>query len=654
MAGKVKRAFFDKTGTLTKQGLDFVSVSSGPTWTSHSPTDLSVDMALGMAACHSLTRFESGEFVGNPVDRTMFQASGASFVGGKGALVVVRDCYGKTAMVVKHFDFDHHRMTQSVIVKTSDGRLIAFAKGSGESIKSVCRPGSVPDDFDDVLHSSAKAGIYQISMASKEIPAGSDLNNIARDDVEDNLTFAGVINFKNAIREETPDVIRQLEAGEVKPIMITGDNMLTGICIAKESGMIKPSHSVILGSKFDSAGAVVWVNESEAEVSLPSIDTLRSSDIELAVTGKVWASLLARDPKNAVALAEYIRVYGRCTPFDKVSVVSTFVDLGFITLMCGDGGNDCGALKTAHVGIALSDAEASIVSPFTSLEKSITSVLEVLKEGRCALASALASYKYIIMYGQIEALTQMMSAYFKITFSEWCWVFMDGVWTITLAFSLPLAKAEQKLAQTRPTSSLLGPLTMSSALGILGLNFAFTVIALAALFHQDWFQCRKWTGDDVSDVLTIGDNYETEVIFLVTGCQYMFSAMAFNFGYEWRQAWIRNYMFVIPALAFVAIQFYITLVPGRLSCLWRVNCENDDVVMSLVKGEPIPIQNPFNTTVMPVEFRWFLIFIMIVNGISVMAWDFFAVNKTRQRLANSRRNKKGVWTQPSSDSESLV
>jgi hypothetical protein len=54
---------------------------------------------------------------------------------------------------------------------------------------------------------------------------------------------------------------------------------------------------------------------------------------------------------------------------------------------------------------------------------------------------------------------------------------------------------------------------------------------------------------------------------------------------------------------------------------------------------------------MPLEFRWFLIFIMIANGISVMAWDFFAVNKTRQRLANDRRNKKSILTQPPSDSE---
>jgi cation-transporting ATPase 13A3/4/5 len=196
---------------------------------------------------------------------------------------------------------------------------------------------------------------------------------------------------------------------------------------------------------------------------------------------------------------------------------------------------------------------------------------------------------------------------------------------------------------------------MCSTLGILGLNFGFTAIALATLFNQDWFQCRKWDGSDVSDVLTIGDNYESEVVFLVNGCQYFFTAMAFNFGYEWRQAWYRNYVFAALSLAFIAIQFYITLVPGRLSCFWRVNCDNDNISVSLIKGELIPIKNPFNTTVMPLEFRWILIFIMIANGILVMAWDFFAVNKTRQNLAKRRREKKlqPVLTS-SSDSEPSV
>ena len=71
-----------------------------------------------------------------------------------------------------------------------------------------------------------------------------------------------------------------------------------------------------------------------------------------------------------------------------------------ITGMCGDGGNDAGALRAAHSGIALSDAEASIVSPFSSSNKSIFACVDLLKEGRCALATSFASYKFMILYGE--------------------------------------------------------------------------------------------------------------------------------------------------------------------------------------------------------------------------------------------------------------
>jgi cation-transporting ATPase 13A3/4/5 len=648
VAGKVKTAFFDKTGTLTNQGLDFISARSSSTWNSDDFEKISDEMALGMATCQGLTMSMAGDLIGSPIDQSMFNATGATFSSKDGVLALSGD-FGEVE-ILKRFDFDHHRMTQSVIVKTVDGRMIAYVKGSGESIMKVCQSSSLPNDFDTVLRENAKAGVYQISMASKEILSSVDLSKISRDEIEQNLSFVGVLNFNNVLRDETPATIRELQNGDVRLLMITGDSLLTGICIARECNMIQPDKSVLLGIKVDPSGVITWINECDEEVSLPSLDSLRESKVELAMTGEVWNALRVGSPKKVTGLAEYVRVVGRCTPFDKVSVISAFIELGHVTLMCGDGGNDCGALKTAHVGIALSDAEASIVSPFTSLDKSIHSVVEVLREGRCALASAFASYKFMIMYGQVETISQLINAYFQVTFAEWCWVFLDGVWPITLAFALPLARAAKKLSLTRPTASLLGPATMFSACGVLAIHFIFTVIALATLFGQSWFQCRKWGGIDVSNVNVIGDNYESETLFLVTGYQYISSAIVFNFGYEWRQAWIRNYIFVLLVFAYTFIQFWITLVPGKLSCFWRVNCNNEDVVRPVTTPELVPILNPFNTTVMPQDFRNKLIAIMVCNTVAVVAWDYFVVNGIRQRLGAKKRAVKDLG-EPSRENE---
>jgi cation-transporting ATPase 13A2 len=56
--------------------------------------------------------------------------------------------------------------------------------------------------------------------------------------------------------------------------------------------------------------------------------------------------------------------------------------------MCGDGANDCCALKTANVGISLSEAEASIAAPFTSKVQNISCVVSLLKEGKASLTTS--------------------------------------------------------------------------------------------------------------------------------------------------------------------------------------------------------------------------------------------------------------------------
>jgi predicted P-type ATPase len=613
VAGKVKRVFFDKTGTLTKQGLDFIIASA-------CLEDKYLDLA--MAACHSITVSSKGVLIGNAVDLNMF-AETRAVISEQGRCIELGG--GDKVKVLKKFDFDHHRMTQSVIVE-ADEKLFAFVKGSGESIKKICVTKTIPADFDRDADRCAREGIYQISFAMKELSSSAqDVSNLARDSIEDGLNFLGFVNFKNQLRTETADVLTELEVGDVKSVMVTGDNTFTGICIAREANMIKLDETVMFGKSIKSNGVISWVDEQGHGTELPSIIDLEKKNIVLAVTGDVWNSLQTRS--DIIEMAEFVRVFGRCTPNDKVSVIDFFVKKGLTCCMVGDGGNDCGALKAAHIGIALSDAEASIVAPFTSLDKDITSVLEVLKEGRCALASAFASYKYMIMYGQIETINQIANAYFSVTFHEWCWVFMDGIWMITMAFTLPLARAEKHLSPKRPTSSLLGPGTMASVLGVLLLNFTFTCISLGLLTSQDWYQCRKWGSTDISNITLIGDNYEASVLFIVTGYQYISSAIAFNFGYTFRSSWWKNYVFVILTLCFTIVHLVATLEPSKLSCVWRLNCTNDNVVRA-VTDVAIPINNAFNTTIMPLSFRVKLVVLMIFNTIATSSWEFFIVNGT--------------------------
>ena len=134
-----------------------------------------------------------------------------------------------------------------------------------------------------------------------------------------------------------------------------------------------------------------------------------------------------------------------------------------------------------------------------------------------------------------------------------------------------------------------------------------------------------------------GDNYESEVQFLVMGYQYISSAIAFNFGYEFRQGWCRNYVFVFFAALYSFLMFYITLVPGELSCIWRVNCVNEDTSRSVTAHEPMPIQNPFNTTIMPEDFRIKILLLMLFNAVATSGYEFFVVNGIRRRWAANKR-----------------
>jgi cation-transporting ATPase 13A2 len=98
-------------------------------------------------------------------------------------------------------------------------------------------------------------------------------------------------------------------------------------------------------------------------------------------------------------------IFARMSPDEKAELVERLQALGYTVAFCGDGANDCGALKAADVGVSLSEAEASVAAPFTSRSPDISCMTDIIKEGRAALVTSFSCFKYMALYSMIQFTT---------------------------------------------------------------------------------------------------------------------------------------------------------------------------------------------------------------------------------------------------------
>lgn len=102
-------------------------------------------------------------------------------------------------------------------------------------------------------------------------------------------------------------------------------------------------------------------------------------------------------------------VFARTKPNDKAKIVMAFQHMDMKVSMCGDGANDCGALKQADIGLSLSQAEASISAPFTSRVPNISAMVELIKECRAGLATNFSLFNIMALYALTQFSTTIIS-----------------------------------------------------------------------------------------------------------------------------------------------------------------------------------------------------------------------------------------------------
>jgi len=387
-AGCVSHCCFDKTGTLTDehlrlQGLVHLIGERDKPYNLIAAerlrdSVLAVEPTLGvspselvMAACHSLIP-EADSLAGDPLELAIFQhinwglSSNDVIVSRKGPRRVLRIRHRF------HFQAALKRMTTIVSLEHRDTLTLAVCvKGAPETLAAFLDPRHVSlSEYTSCYEHFALQGRRVIALGWRPLtpPPHISLDNLSalsRDELERELRFAGFVVFECPLKPDSGAVCTTLRNASHQLIMVTGDNELTACQVARELGIVCRT---LLVSRDGPQGPLWHIlttmshNASPQQLRWHELDVQR---YDLCVLGCHIQYLSSH-------VLPHVRVFARATPEQKSQVIVRLKQHGFISLMCGDGTNDVGALKQAHVGVALLNSAATTMTPSASTATSQT------------------------------------------------------------------------------------------------------------------------------------------------------------------------------------------------------------------------------------------------------------------------------------------
>ncbi|SMQ53493.1 unnamed protein product [Zymoseptoria tritici ST99CH_3D1] len=565
-----------------------------------------------MATCHSL-RIVDDEFIGDPLDLKMFEFTGWQYEEGSERAgageeedelslspSVARPPPGmefdidedqdspnsRRAIelgVLKTFEFVSHLRRASVIVRQFGEKSgDVYVKGAPEAMKDICRPESFPADYDDLLAYYTHRGFRVIACATKHIFKLNWLKvqKMKREDAESNLDFAGFIIFENKLKETSTEIIEELTDANIRTVMCTGDNILTAISVARECGLIDRSahcfvphfvegdaHTALSKLSWESVDNPIYQLDentlkplpppAEHDSSLPyDVSNLRNYSV--AVSGDVFRWIIDfASPKVLREMLVIGQVFARMSPDEKHELVEKLQSIDYCAGFCGDGANDCGALKAADVGISLSEAEASVAAPFTSRVFDISCVPEVIREGRAALVTSFSCFKYMSLYSAIQFTSVSFLYATASNLGDFQFLFIDLALILPIAIFMGWSGPYHELSRKRPTASLVSRKVLTPLIGQIVIYVMIQFIGWWFVRQQPWYKPPIIDKDHSNS-----KNSENSTLFLVSCFQYILSAIVLSVGKPFRQSMGHNLPFVITMLVALAISAYMLFDPA--------------------------------------------------------------------------------------------
>uniref|UniRef100_G3RJH7 P5B-type ATPase N-terminal domain-containing protein n=1 Tax=Gorilla gorilla gorilla TaxID=9595 RepID=G3RJH7_GORGO len=600
LGGKLQLVCFDKTGTLTEDGLDVMGVVplKGQAFLPLVPEPRRLPMGpllRALATCHALSRLQDTP-VGDPMDLKMVESTGwvleeepaADSAFGTQVLAVMRPPFWEPQLqameeppvpvsVLHRFPFSSALQRMSVVVAWPGAtQPEAYVKGSPELVAGLCNPETVPTDFAQMLQSYTAAGYRVVALASKPLPTVPSLEaaqQLTRDTVEGELSLLGLLVMRNLLKPQTTPVIQALRRTRIRAVMVTGDNLQTAVTVARGCGMVAPQeHLIIVHATHPERGQPASLEflpmESPTAVNgIKDPDQAASYAVEpdprsrhLALSGPTFGIIVKHFPKLLPKVLVQGTVFARMAPEQKTELVCELQKLQYCVGMCGDGANDCGALKVADVGISLSQAEASVVSPFTSSMASIECVPMVIREGRCSLDTSFSVFKYMALYSLTQFISVLILYTINTNLGDLQFLAIDLVITTTVAVLMSRTGPALVLGRVRPPGALLSVPVLSSLLLQVALVTGVQLGGYFLTLAQPWFVPLNRTVPAPDNL----PNYENTVVFSLSSFQYLILAAAVSKGAPFRRPLYTNVPFLVALALLSSILVGLVLVPGLL------------------------------------------------------------------------------------------
>ncbi|MBK1813696.1 calcium-translocating P-type ATPase, PMCA-type [Clostridium sp. YIM B02505] len=367
--GSVNIICSDKTGTLTQNKMTVTKFYANDKLLHIEDLDFNTEtnklLIECMMLCNDATYSESSK-TGDPTEIALLEA-GFRYD-------ITKDIINSEHKRIDEVPFDSDRKLMST-VNSYGQKYKVFTKGAIDSILKISTKLMLNGEILDLTENMKKDILKAVDLMSDDalrVLAGAykDIDappHIGLDEIENNLTFIGMVGMIDPPRLEVKDSISLCKKAGITPVMITGDYKNTAFAIAKELGIADSLTQSISGE---------------------DIDKLNDEDFSNKV----------RD----------LRVFARVSPEHKVKIVKAFKAHGNIVSMTGDGVNDAPSLKAADIGVAMGITGTDVAKGAADMvltDDNFTTIVSAVEEGRNIFSNIKKSIVFLLSCNLGEIIT---------------------------------------------------------------------------------------------------------------------------------------------------------------------------------------------------------------------------------------------------------